>query len=126
MSGSNNDNREVYNIPIPEEESFGKKFRRKFKSDPFVPIGCAVTAGILFSGLGNFTRQASRANSVRSQKLMRARVIAQGITMAFLAYGTFLASWEAKDREADIASGKIESMYITVDKYWIFFLATSC
>ena len=105
MSNSNG-----FDIPMPNEESFGRKFRRKFKSDPFVPIGCVVTAGILFSGLGNFTRQASRANSVRSQKLMRARVIAQGLTMAFLAYGTFLASWERKEREADIASGKIQSM----------------
>ena len=41
---------------------------------------------------------------------MRARVIAQGLTMAFLAYGTFLASWESKEREAHIASGKIQSM----------------
>ena len=90
MSNSNG-----FDIPMPNEESFGRKFRRKFKSDPFVPIGCVVTAGILFSGLGNFTRQASRANSVRSQKLI-ARVIAQGLTMAFLGR-TFLLVGKVKN-----------------------------
>ena len=99
---------ERLDLPMPTEESFAKKFRRKFKADPFVPIGCVVTAGILFSGLGNFAKRATRANSIRSQKLMRARVIAQGVTMAFLAYGTFLATSDNQEREEKIKSGEIE------------------
>ena len=39
---------------------------------------------------------------------MRARVIAQGVTMAFLAYGTFLATSDNQEREEKIKSGEIE------------------
>ena len=78
-----------------------------FKHVPFVPIGCVVTAGILASGLGNFAKVGSRKNSIKSQKLMRARVLAQGVTVAFLAWGTFYANYQAKERELDIQNGGI-------------------
>ena len=38
---------------------------------------------------------------------MRARVIAQGVTMAFLAYGTFLATSDNQEREEKIKSGRL-------------------
>ena len=48
-----------------DDESFGDKFKRKFSADPFVPIGCALTAGILASGLGNFTKIGNRQNAIK-------------------------------------------------------------
>lgn len=90
-----------------DDETFSDKLKRKFNADPFVPIGCVVTAGILASGLGNFAKVGSRKNSIKSQKLMRARVLAQGVTVAFLAWGTFYANYKAKERELDIQNGVI-------------------
>ena len=99
-----------------DDESFSDKLKRKFQADPFVPIGCVVTAGILASGLGNFTKVGSRKNSIRSQKLMRARVLAQGVTVAFLAWGTFYANYRQKEREANIEAGIIPRYKVDAEK----------
>ena len=91
-----------------DDESFGDKFKRKFSADPFVPIGCALTAGILASGLGNFTKIGNRQNAIKSQKLMRARVMMQGITLGFLAWGTFMANMTKSEREEKIRTGELK------------------
>ena len=39
---------------LKNQESFKEKFNRKFKENPFVPIGCAATAAALTYGLWSF------------------------------------------------------------------------
>lgn len=51
------------------------------KKNPFVPAGAMLTAGVLFGGLVAF----KKGNAGLSQRLMRARIFAQGGTLAVLA-----------------------------------------
>jgi hypothetical protein len=71
----------------PMETSM-EKLKRKFKEEPFVPVGCLVTAGVLGGGLRSF---AKAADSRTQQKFMRARVFAQGATVLAVAVGSFIA-----------------------------------
>ncbi|KAG5682721.1 hypothetical protein PVAND_012055 [Polypedilum vanderplanki] len=66
-----------------EEESAKEKFIRKFKQNPLVPIGCLATAGALSFGLYSFQKGERRM----SQMMMRARILAQGFTVAALVVG---------------------------------------
>ncbi|KAL2467502.1 putative inactive receptor kinase [Forsythia ovata] len=61
------------------EELFQEKKRVR---NPFVPIGALVTAGVLTAGLISFRQ----GNSHLGQKLMRARVVAQGATVALMSF----------------------------------------
>ena len=61
-------------------EGFLDKFLRKAGRDPLVPVGCGATLACLLAGLYTFhTGQAAL-----SQKMMRARVVAQGATIVVL------------------------------------------
>ncbi|VFQ91932.1 unnamed protein product [Cuscuta campestris] len=53
---------------------------KKRARNPLVPIGALVTAGVLTAGLISFRQ----GNSKLGQKLMRARVVAQGATVALM------------------------------------------
>ncbi|KAG5028069.1 hypothetical protein AAZX31_05G034000 [Glycine max] len=53
---------------------------KKRVRNPFVPIGALVTAGVLTAGLISFRQ----GNSQLGQKLMRARVVVQGATVALM------------------------------------------
>ncbi|XP_063231253.1 HIG1 domain family member 2A, mitochondrial [Bacillus rossius redtenbacheri] len=64
-------------------ETIQEKFERKFKENPFVPIGCVATAGVLLYGLWCFRLGRTRM----SQYMMRARIAAQGFTVAALIVG---------------------------------------
>jgi hypothetical protein len=60
-----------------------------FKYNPFVPIGCLLTVGVLINGV-----YAMRAKDrVKSQRMMRYRVVAQGSTLIALCVGTMLANY---------------------------------
>ncbi len=48
--------------------------------NPFVPVGALITAGVLTAGLISFRQ----GNSHLGQKLMRARVVVQGATVALM------------------------------------------
>merc|ERR1712003_221481 len=66
--------------------------------NPFVPIGLISTAGVLFWGISSF---ALGAHPLKSQQLMRWRVICQGFTVASMCLG---AAKEVYDnRNADIS-----------------------
>ncbi|XP_071747884.1 HIG1 domain family member 2A, mitochondrial [Lepeophtheirus salmonis] len=54
-----------------------------FKNNLLVSVGCLATSGFLISGLKSFYNK----NTVRSQKMMRRRVIAQGLTIVALFVG---------------------------------------
>ncbi|KAJ8461319.1 hypothetical protein OPV22_034245 [Ensete ventricosum] len=48
--------------------------------NPLVPVGALMTAGVLTAGLVSFRQ----GNSQLGQKLMRARVVLQGATVALM------------------------------------------
>ncbi|KAJ4974126.1 hypothetical protein NE237_007300 [Protea cynaroides] len=54
--------------------------QKKRVKNPFVPIGAFLTAGVLTAGLISFRQ----GNSHLGQKLMRARVVVQGGTVALM------------------------------------------
>ncbi|XP_015261146.1 PREDICTED: HIG1 domain family member 2A, mitochondrial [Gekko japonicus] len=70
------------------EETFKDKFLRKSRENPLVPIGCLGTAGVLTYGLICF----KRGNTRQSQVMMRARVLAQGFTIAALMVGVVITA----------------------------------
>ena len=76
---------------------FFRKFKSKAARDPLVPIGCTATVACLVAGLYTFHTGQARL----SQKMMRARVVAQGATIVVLAAGTLLAS-KAPPRPEDV------------------------
>ncbi|XP_024174456.1 RING-H2 finger protein ATL48 [Rosa chinensis] len=53
---------------------------KKRKRNPFVPVGAFLTAAVLTAGLISFRQ----GNSQLGQKLMRARVVVQGATVALM------------------------------------------
>jgi len=57
-----------------------KTFLEKVKEDPITPFGALVTTGILIWGVSSLRN----TNAKLSQKLMRARVVAQGLTVVWL------------------------------------------
>ncbi|XP_020083297.1 RING-H2 finger protein ATL48-like [Ananas comosus] len=54
--------------------------QKKRVKNPLVPIGALLTAGVLTAGLISFRQ----GNSHLGQKLMRARVVVQGATVALM------------------------------------------
>ncbi|VEN56041.1 unnamed protein product [Callosobruchus maculatus] len=72
-------------------ETFSQKFVRKFKENPFVPIGCGATAAALCYGLWCF-RTGQRK---MSQYMMRTRIIAQGLTVFALVGGIAMGAKKA-------------------------------
>ncbi|XP_058505798.1 HIG1 domain family member 2A, mitochondrial [Solea solea] len=73
-------------------ESFKEKCMRKAKENPFVPIGCLATAGVLMYGLRAF----QQGNTKGSQLLMRGRIAAQGFTVVALVVGVLATAVKSK------------------------------
>lgn len=71
-----------------DQVSTRDKFVRKFKENPFVPIGAAATTLCLAVGLVSFMRKRSDL----SQTMMRGRILAQGFTVAGLIGGLFYSA----------------------------------
>ncbi|TDH65814.1 hypothetical protein CCR75_009629 [Bremia lactucae] len=67
----------------------------RVKEDPLVPLGCALTATVLFGGLVTFQRGQSKLGN----KFMQARVIFQTATVVVLAVSASLASKDNHERE---------------------------
>ncbi|NXR75166.1 HIG2A protein, partial [Pycnonotus jocosus] len=70
-------------LPTFTDEGFAEKFLRKTRENPLVPLGCLCTVGVLAYGVICFKKGYTR----RSQLMMRARVLAQGITIVSLVGG---------------------------------------
>ncbi|KAJ1405192.1 hypoxia induced protein conserved region-domain-containing protein [Ochromonadaceae sp. CCMP2298] len=68
-----------------EEESFVGKLIRKCSAEPLVPIGSVATLIFLGTGFNAFIN----GNKIKSQSLMRGRVLAQGFTIAAICMGAF-------------------------------------
>ena len=58
---------------VKHQETPNEKLMRKFKENPLIPIGAALTTGFLVNGLIKFGRRDSAA----SQVMMRGRIAAQ-------------------------------------------------
>ncbi|XP_050348883.1 HIG1 domain family member 2A, mitochondrial [Nymphalis io] len=74
--------------PAYQGETTAEKFARKFYENPFVPIGCLATAGALSYGLWCFRTGRSQL----SQKMMRVRIVAQGLTITALVVGVVMTA----------------------------------
>ncbi|XP_060904659.1 HIG1 domain family member 2A, mitochondrial [Labrus mixtus] len=79
-------------LPRVKDETFKEKFMRKSKDNPFVPIGCLGTAGMLIYGLRAFHQGKTR----QSQLLMRGRIFAQGFTVVAIIFGVFTTALKSK------------------------------
>ena len=74
-------------------ESFFDKGMRKFKAEPMVPLGALLTTVFLIAGLSAF----KQGKIKQSQKMMRARVLAQGF--CFFAMGlAAISGFQPHDR----------------------------
>ncbi|XP_061783974.1 HIG1 domain family member 2A, mitochondrial [Nerophis lumbriciformis] len=74
------------------DETVKEKFLRKAKENPFVPIGCLGTAGVLMFGLRAFHQNKAK----ESQMLMRGRIFAQGFTVAAIVVGILVTAFKPK------------------------------
>ncbi|KAG5887747.1 hypothetical protein JTB14_034085 [Gonioctena quinquepunctata] len=72
-------------LPI---ETITSKFMRKFKENPFVPIGCVATTFALGYGLWCL-RTGQRK---MSQYMMRTRIVAQGFTVLAMVVGVTMSA----------------------------------
>ncbi|XP_072204317.1 HIG1 domain family member 2A, mitochondrial [Excalfactoria chinensis] len=79
-------------LPVYRDEGFADKFLRKTRENPLVPLGCLCTLGVLTYGLISF----KRGNTRHSQLMMRARVAAQGFTLAALLGGMVATALKAR------------------------------
>ncbi|OXB61386.1 UNVERIFIED_CONTAM: hypothetical protein H355_008241 [Colinus virginianus] len=79
-------------LPAFREEGFADKFVRKTRENPLVPLGCLCTLGVLTYGLISF----KRGNTRHSQLMMRARVVAQGFTLAAMLGGMVVTALKAR------------------------------
>ncbi|TFJ87690.1 hypothetical protein NSK_001040 [Nannochloropsis salina CCMP1776] len=66
-------------------QTFWSRLWDKTKKDPLIPIGCTATLGCLGAGLYAF----KSGEKHLSQRMMRARVLAQGFTIVVLMAGSF-------------------------------------
>ncbi|CAH0719979.1 unnamed protein product, partial [Brenthis ino] len=78
--------------PAQHVETTQEKFTRKFRENPFVPIGCLATAGALTYGLWCFRTGRTKL----SQRMMRLRIVAQGFTIAALVAGVVMTTGKSK------------------------------
>lgn len=68
------------------------KLTEAVKKNPFVPLGCLVTVGVLANGI-----LAMRSKDrLKSQRMMRYRIAAQGSTIIALVVGTMASNYFAK------------------------------
>jgi hypothetical protein len=73
-----------YYSQLVENENKMEKLKQLSKKNPFVPIGCLITVGILMNGI--FAMK--NGDRAKSQRMMRYRVGAQGITILAVLGGT--------------------------------------
>lgn len=69
-----------------------EKFTEAMKKNPFVPLGCLVTIGVL----GNGILAMRNKDRLKSQRMMRYRIAAQGSTIIALVIGTMASNYFAR------------------------------
>jgi len=81
--------------PIPGMETYREKATRKFKENPWVPLGSLATAGALIIAMVKMRRGESRSFN----HWLRVRVAAQGLTIGALVLGTYSLRDQGQERE---------------------------
>lgn len=87
-----------------EEQTWRTKLKEKTKRNPFVPLFAMATFGTLVAGLAAFHRK----NASLSQRLMRARVIAQGATVASMVGGGLHHMYQERNEPEDMNRYRLE------------------
>ena len=67
------------------EENRWQKFTRRLKEEPLIPIGCALTCYALFGA----TRSIRAGDHHTTNRMFRARIYAQGFTLAAMVAGSY-------------------------------------
>jgi len=80
--------------PVPGLETYQEKATRKFKENPWVPLGSLATVGALITAMVKMRRGESRSFN----HWLRVRVAAQGLTIVALVAGTY--SLRPKDTQS--------------------------
>ncbi|GFT39517.1 HIG1 domain family member 2A [Nephila pilipes] len=75
-------------LQIQDKKGIRERMINKIKSNPFVPIGMLATTAALTAGVISMRS----GNKKRSQLMMRARVLAQGFTVAAILIGIVVAA----------------------------------
>lgn len=90
MAGKEEEPREyLYHL---QRRANGKNaFFEKCKEEPLVPLGTLATTVVLIGGLASFSKGNS---SIQQHKFMRARVIAQGLTVLAIAGSVAYSRWD--------------------------------
>ncbi|KAF9467704.1 hypoxia induced protein conserved region-domain-containing protein [Collybia nuda] len=81
--------------PLPGYETYQEKATRKFKENPWVPLGSMATVGALIVAMVKMRRGQSK----QFNHWLRVRVAAQGLTIVALVAGTY--SLRPKDTPID-------------------------
>ncbi|GFR32541.1 HIG1 domain family member 2A, mitochondrial [Trichonephila clavata] len=79
---------QINQLEAQEKKGIRERMINKIKSNPFVPIGMLATTAALTVGIYSM----KTGNKRRSQLMMRARIFAQGFTVAALLLGIVVAS----------------------------------
>jgi len=74
------------------EEDAKSRFKRKAMENPFVPAGCLITVAILVRGIWTM----KTGDSELGQKMMRARVAAQGLTVGAMLLGAYYQDYKTR------------------------------
>ncbi|KAL4998788.1 hypoxia induced protein conserved region-domain-containing protein [Aspergillus recurvatus] len=83
-----------------QEETPLQKFGRRFKEEPWVPVGCAATCYALWRAY----RSMKAGDSVEMNRMFRARIYAQGLTLlAVVAGGLYYRTERTQRREFEQA-----------------------
>lgn len=75
-------------------ESTWSKLYNIGKYNPFVPLGCLVTLGVLANGVWAMRKK----DTAKSQRMMRYRIAAQGTTIIALVVGTMISQYLVTSR----------------------------
>lgn len=78
------------------EESRSQKLFRKIRQEPLIPLGCLATCYALYQA----SKSIRAGNPTRTNKMFRARIYAQGFTLAAIVAGSFFYKDERMKRKA--------------------------
>jgi hypothetical protein len=77
------------------EESRAQKLFRKIRQEPLIPLGCLATCYALLQA----SKSIRAGNPTRTNKMFRARIYAQGFTLAAIVAGSFFYKDERMKRK---------------------------
>jgi len=92
-------------VALAGAETYREKAIRKFKQNPWVPIGCAATVGALTVAMFKLRRGQSQSFNY----WLRARVAAQGLTIVALVAGTYSLRPKQGDNDAVLSAAAADA-----------------